>query len=89
MWWGFCAHVCLCNMCMPSTRRGQKKVSDSLELELADSCERTCGRREWTPIGPLEEQSALQTDEPKKEFLNLQLHNQTTMFIIPFQRWSL
>lgn len=30
----FCLHICLCTMCMPGACRGQKEVSDSVELEL-------------------------------------------------------
>jgi hypothetical protein len=30
----FCLHVCLCTMYMPRAHRGQKRVSDPLELEL-------------------------------------------------------
>ena len=32
--WMFCLHVCLCITCMPGAHRGQKRASDSLELEL-------------------------------------------------------
>lgn len=32
--WVFCWHVCLCSTCMPDVCRGQKRVSDSPELEV-------------------------------------------------------
>lgn len=42
--WVFCLHVCLCTMCVPGAYRGQKKVLDSLELELQTDV----GARNWT-----------------------------------------
>ena len=30
----FCLHVYLCNICVPSTHKGQQKAPDPLELEL-------------------------------------------------------
>lgn len=32
--WMFCSHACLCTTCTPGFLRGQKRTSDSLELEL-------------------------------------------------------
>lgn len=32
--WVSCLHVCLCNICVPAPDRGQKGVSDPLEVEL-------------------------------------------------------
>lgn len=29
-----CLHACLCTMCVPGAARGQKKVSEPLQLEL-------------------------------------------------------
>ena len=34
--WVFCLHECLCTTCMPGTCRGQKMVSDALELEFGE-----------------------------------------------------
>lgn len=32
--WTFCLHVCLCTTCMYGAHRDQKRVSDTLKLEL-------------------------------------------------------
>lgn len=29
----FCLNICKCTVCLPGTRRGQKRVSEPLELE--------------------------------------------------------
>lgn len=46
--WMFCLHVCLCNICVLCAQRSQKRVLDTLgvELEIAVSC--CVGAGTWT-----------------------------------------
>jgi hypothetical protein len=67
----FCLHVCLCIMFVSGVHRGQKRVSDLLELELeiVASCHVGAGNQTWALQ---EEQAVLLTGEPP-----LQLHKVT------------
>ena len=51
----------MCNMCVPDAHKGQKKVSDPLELtEVSGGCESPCGY--WkSNLDPLEEQPVFST----------------------------
>lgn len=58
-----CLHMCTCTMCTLDTLRGQKRMSDTLELNLTRSCEPPCGCREPNQ-GPLQEQQVHFSTEP-------------------------
>lgn len=44
----FCLHVCICTVCMHGAHWGQKKPSESLELELEMAVNDHVGSRNWT-----------------------------------------
>ena len=35
---GICLHVYMCTMCMPGAFKGQKRISDALDLQAILSC---------------------------------------------------
>lgn len=41
--WMLHLHVCMCTTCASGAYEGQKRISESLELEFTDSCEFLCG----------------------------------------------
>lgn len=55
-----CVYVCLCTMYMLGTRRGQKRESDTLKLELCKAVNYHVG----TIMGPQEKHPAILTAEP-------------------------
>lgn len=57
-------HVCLCTTCFPGAFRGQKRASESLELERCMVVSQQGGKR-WEPsLGPMDEHQVLLIAEP-------------------------
>lgn len=59
-----CQHVCLCPTCLPGAFRGQKRASESLELERCMVVSQQ-GAKRWEPsLGPMYEHQVPLIAEP-------------------------